>query len=259
MIHILLPAYNESDGIVELLNEIEAVTSDLDEPMRSVVVDDGSTDGTAEQVRTYDGSLPVVLLEHEQNRGLGGALETGINEIIRSGEPGDLIVTMDADLTHSPRYIPQLYATMKEDIDVVVASRYAAGGEEIGVSGFRRLLSHGAAWFYRFALGHIGVHDFSCGYRMIRWDVLKKTRDGWGDRLFEFPGFSCTGELLLKILGFSHPSRFTEIPFSLHYERKRGESKMPTLRTIRGTLALLFAARRLRRPPENPRGGRSSR
>jgi len=255
VIHILLPAYNEAEGILDLLREIEATAPSLDEPMRAVVVDDGSTDGTAQQVRSYSGSLPVELIEHEQNRGLAGALETGIAEIMRSGHSGDQVVTMDADLTHSPRYIPDLHAAMTEEVDVVVASRYAAGGKEIGVSGFRRLLSHGAAWFYRFALGDIGVHDFSCGYRMIRWDVLRKTWEGWGDHPFESPGFACTGELLLKTLGYSHPTRFVEIPFVLHYERKRGESKMPTWRTVRGTLGLLLNARRLRQPPGNSSNG----
>ena len=80
---------------------------------------------------------------------------------------------MDADLTHSPKLIAELRSAMNAEIDVVIASRYAKGGEEIGVSVFRKVLSHGAALVYRLALGRIGIRDFSCGYRMIRWDVLQ--------------------------------------------------------------------------------------
>lgn len=249
MIHILLPAYNEADGICDLLREIDSAAPTFGEPCRVVLVDDGSTDGTPERARSYSGSVPMALLQHDRNRGLATALTTGITEIMDSGQPGDVVVTMDADLTHSPRFIADLRSTMSSEMDVVIASRYAEGGKEVGVSVLRHVLSRGAAVVYRLALRRVGVSDFSCGYRMIRWDVLRRTWQAWGDRLFEAAGFSCTGELLLKILGQTEPGRLTEIPFVLHYERKRGESKMPTWRTIRGTLALLLAAHRLRHPP----------
>ncbi|MFH1744510.1 MAG: glycosyltransferase family 2 protein [bacterium] len=247
MIHILLPAYNEAETIGALLTEIDTAASDFGERCRIVLVDDGSTDGTADRVRTHSGPTPITLLQHEGNRGFAAALSTGIKEILHSGETGDLAVTMDADLTHSPRLITDLKSAMSADVDVVVASRYAKGGQEIGVSAFRKLLSHGAALVYRLALGNVGIHDFSCGYRMIRWELLQRTWQTWGDRLLESEGFSCTGELFIKLLGHTKPERLTEVPFVLHYELKRGESKMPVWRTIKGTLRLLLSARRFLR------------
>jgi dolichol-phosphate mannosyltransferase len=249
VIHILLPAYNEADAISDLLKEIDLAAPTFGEPCRVVLVDDGSTDRTAERARRCTCSVPVTLLRHDRNRGLGAALATGIAEIMDSGRPGDVVVTMDADLTHPPRFIADLRAAMKREVDVVIASRYAKGGKEIGVSLVRRVLSRGAARIYRMVLRQVRVSDFSCGYRMVRWEVLRRTWQTWGDGLFKAAGFSCTGELLLKILGHTQPDRLAEIPFILHYERKRGASKMPTWRTIRGTLRLLLAARRLRQPP----------
>ena len=247
MIHILLPAYNEAETIGALLNEIDAAAPDFVDPCRIVLVDDGSTDRTADCVRAHSGPTPITLLQHEGNRGFSAALLTGIKQIADSGQNGDLVVTMDADLTHSPKLITDLRSAMRADVDVVIASRYAEGGEEIGVSAFRKFLSHGAALVYRFALGKVGIRDFSCGYRMIRWELLQRTGQTWGDRLLESEGFSCTGELLIKILGHTKPDRLTEVPFVLHYERKRGESKMPIWRTIKGTLRLLLSAHRFLR------------
>ncbi len=244
MIYILLPAYNESETIEDLLREIDSAAPTFVESCRVVLVDDGSMDGTADRVRRHTGPTPVLLLQHERNRGLAGALQTGIAEIVRSGQPGDLVVFMDADLTHSPKLISELRRAVQGDADVVIASRYAEGGQELGVSVFRKLLSHGAAMVYRLALGVDTVRDFSCGYRMIRWDVLKRTYETWGNRLLEATGFSCTGELLLKVLAHTEPARLTEIPFVLHYERKRGQSKMPVWKTVLGTLRLLWAARK---------------
>ncbi len=244
MIHILLPAYNESETMEDLLQEIDLAAPTFGDSCRVVLVDDGSTDGTSDRARCHIGPTPISLIQHERNRGLAAALQTGIAEIVRSGSPGDLVVFMDADLTHSPRLISELCQAMRGDVDVVIASRYAEGGQELGVSAFRKLLSHGAALVYRLALGVNTVRDFSCGYRMIRWDVLKRTYETWGDRLLEATGFSCTGELLLKVLAHTDPARLTEVPFVLHYERKRGQSKMPVWRTVLGTLRLLWAARK---------------
>ena len=109
---------------------------------------------------------------------------------------------------------------------------------------WRKLLSHGAWFTYRMFFPNVPLRDFSCGYRGFAWDLLRKTVDQWGGRLFEAPGFACTGELMLKMLAHTSPARISEIPFELHYEAKGGKSKMPAFQTVLGTLELLIQARR---------------
>lgn len=249
MIHLLLPAYNESDGIIELLDEIDAVRKRLDVPVRVIVIDDGSTDGTGDAVSRVAESDKVVLLRHDLNRGLRHALETGLTYALEQGGDGDLIGAMDADLTHDPVYLADMLARVQSGADVVVASRYAEGGKEVGVSLWRHILSEGASVTYRLLAPWVHVRDVSCGYRLVRWELVRKGRDHWGDALLEAQGFACTGELLVKLALLTAPEKMAEIPFTLRYDAKRGPSKMPTFRTIVGTLCMLLKARRHKKRP----------
>ncbi len=250
MIFILLPAYNESGNIEPLLHSIaeeaELWAKRRGEPMpvHAVVVNDGSTDDTHEKAASFSGSIQVTVLDHAQNAGLGAALRTGIDFALTHGGNRDFAITLDADGTHHPRYIFQIVDRLEQGADIVIASRYVAGGKEYGVSGFRKILSHGARTTYHWFLPNIPIQDFSCGFRGFSLSILKATVNCWGERLFEAPGFACTGELMLKALAHTTPDKVTEIPFELHYEAKKGDSKMPTFRTILGTLALLTRARK---------------
>ncbi len=243
MIYLLLPAYNEENNILPLLRDTETEAQKVSLDLLPVVINDGSQDQTSQRVTQYQGSLSVTLLEHTSNQGLAAALFTGLTHILNQCGDEDILVTMDADNTHSPRYIPELIQQLHHGHDIVIASRFAPGGKEMGVNPFRKLLSHGARWVYHLAFPSIPIRDFSCGYRAFRASILKQTYHRWGNRLLEAPGFSCTGELMLKSLAFTSPERITEIPFELHYERKGGSSKMPTLDTILGTLSLIRNAR----------------
>ncbi len=251
MIYLLLPAYNEAEGILELLREIDAVRNRLKEFLCVVVVDDGSTDGTGDLAETMlELGQPkpekLVVLRHPQNRGLKAALLTGLDWILKEGKPGDLVAAMDADLSHDPVYLLDLAAKAETGFDVVVASRFAQGGQEIGVNAYRHVLSAGAGLAYRIFAPWMHVHDVSCGYRMIRWDLLRKAHEHWGEHLLEAQGFACTGELLLKLAALTAPDKVTEIPFTLRYDAKQSESKMPTVRTIMGTLSLLLKAHKIK-------------
>lgn len=241
MIFILLPAYQEAQNIKPLLQNIETIS--LPQPVHAIVVDDGSTDGTADEVNSFAGSIQVSLITHEVNRGLAAALRTGIDAILRQAQDDDAVITLDADGSHHPKYMQHLVRALHEGNDIVIASRYADGGKEYGVSMIRLLLSRGARVCYRLFLSHLPVRDFSCGYRCIRARVLRHTVERWGSRLLESPGFSCTGELMLKMVLHTTPDKITEVPFELHYEDKKGKSKMPAFKTIIGTLNLLLRSR----------------
>lgn len=248
MIFILLPAYNEGENIGPLLRTIEDEAKKREEndslPIHAVVVNDGSDDDTRDKALSYSGPIRVTVIDHPQNAGLGAALKTGIGFILKNGCGRDSVITLDADGTHHPRYIFQLADKIDEGFDIAIASRYVPGGKEYGVGCFRRLLSHGARRTYHWFLPAIPINDFSCGFRAFSFPVVQAVVSHWKERLFETPGFACTGELMLKILAHTTPGKITEIPFELHYEAKKGKSKMPAVRTAVGTLALLLRARK---------------
>ena len=253
MIYILLPAYNEAENIRSLLQTIDAealswaTDKQIEEHpsgVHAVVVNDGSTDATEREALTYSGTVTTTVISHETNRGLAAALYTGIVFILERCRDNDWVVTLDADGTHHPRYIFQIADRLACGYDIVVASRYAQGGREVGVRWYRKWLSHGARTCYRVVFPRWPIHDFSCGFRGMQASILRNTLNRWNDKLFEMPGFTCTGELMLKMLEFTTTDRVTEIPFELHYEKKGGKSKMPAFKTILGTLRLIRRAKK---------------
>lgn len=241
MIFILLPAYEEAENIHQLLLDIDQ--TGLPQPVHAVVVNDGSADNTAGEVNRFQGGIQVTLINHETNLGLRAALQTGIRFILSECQDSDSIITLDADGTHHPKYMVDIVNRLQEGFDIAIASRYAAGGQEFGVSFFRLLLSRGARICYNLFFPHVGVRDFSCGFRGVKAAVLRQTAERWGNRLFESPGFACTGELMLKMILHTSTDKITEIPFELHYEDKKGDSKMPAFMTIIGTLKLLVKSK----------------
>lgn len=248
MILMVLPAYNEEAALEPLLREIEAVGPRCPLPLAALVVDDCSTDRTLEIARAWSGALPVHVEHHEKNRGLGGALQTGLSRAVDPALGADIIVTMDADNTHSPAYIPAMVEPiLAGDKDVIIASRYASGGKETGVPFGRKILSRGAAFTYGFLAAIQGVHDYSCGYRAMRASLVREAFEVLGDDFISESGFQATGEIVLKLRHFG--ARFGEVGFELRYDLKGGASKMRKFRTARDTVLLLLRHGRFGRKP----------
>lgn len=240
----VLPAYNEAEDLPPLLERYRRLAPELGEPLRIIVVDDASTDDTAARAEAVDG-LALELVRHPENRGLGGALWSGLLRAATVAADDDILVTMDADDTHDPAYIPAIRDAIRDrGLDVVVASRYAHGGHEFGVPPARRLLSRCAALFYRTAYGLPNLHDYSCGYRGFRAAVVRRALTELGHAFIRESGFPATGEIILNLRHYTR--RFGEVPFDLHYEWKHGASKMQVLRVALNTLRLLW---RLRKKP----------
>jgi len=237
---VLLPAYNEEDSIPVLLPRIYRALERLPVAVRVVLVDDGSTDRTAERARELAESYPVEVVTHWINRGLGETIRDGLEYCVRGGGPGDVIVRMDCDDTQDPVHIPAMLEKIAEGYDVVLTSRYQPGGGQTGLFGHRRWLSRGAGLFMKLMFPIAGVRDYSSGYRAYRWEILAEALRVFGDRFIEqrHLGFSCTLEKLVKLslLG----ARFAEVPHVLHYDRKRSPSKMASWPTTWGYLALAW-------------------
>jgi dolichol-phosphate mannosyltransferase len=239
VIHILLPAYNEEIALGRVLENIARTLADGG--FKVWVVDDGSTDRTATVAREWAGRVPLVLLRHETNAGLGAAFRTGFDRLLPVMGPADVLVTLDADDTHPAALIPRLVQPVEEGrADVAIASRYAPGARVVGLSFLRRCASRGAGLLYRLVLPFPGVRDYTCSFRAVRGDLMKKAGLKWGNLVTE-AGFASAAEWLVKLSPF-HP-RVVEIPLVLRYDRKPTPSKMPLLRTIGRSLRMMAVLR----------------
>ena len=239
---VCLPAYNEAANLPKLLERFERVFSELDFPHRYIVCDDGSTDNTPELLREWQQRVTMEILTHSPNQGLGATIRDVLKAGTEAASPGDAILTMDADNTHPPEILPEIIALYSTEADIVIASRYQPGAYVRGLSAFRRFASGGAGILFRLILPMKGVKDYTCGYRLYRAPLLKKTFELYGDELVTESGFSCMADLLLKMRPFRPVCKEAALP--LHYDVKEGESKMRVGRTILNTLRLI-ARRRL--------------
>lgn len=240
---LALPCYNEAENLPPLLEEAQRVFNDAGIVWECVAVDDGSTDNTRDVMNKLAGRMPLTPIFHRENRGLGGAISTVINAALdKATEPDDIVVTMDADNTHSPTYALAMTSRIwNEHFDVVIASRFCAGSSEVGVPLGRLILSRGARMLFKIFLRLPQVNDYTCGYRAFRAGTLRQVRDKYADKLITRRGFACTDELLVKTSTVTR--RICEVPFTLRYDLKHGASKLPLFRTILETLQLMIFKR----------------
>lgn len=241
---LALPAYNEAENLRPLVEHALGVFAEAELKGHVIIVNDGSTDQTAAVAeKLARGRADIAVIHHPDNQGLGRAIMTGLKAAVeRSTLPDDIIVCMDADNTHSPEYIPQMANKVWSDgYDIVIASRYQPGSQEIGVPPFRLLLSRGARFVFQAILRLPGVRDYTCGYRAYRAGLIKEALELHGDDLIQREGFACTDELLVRLS--RQTDKVTEIPFILRYDQKQSRSKLPLFKTIWETLKLLKETR----------------
>lgn len=241
MVYIVLPAYNEEEGLVPLLEEIKYNMEESSLSYRVIDVDDGSTDNSCALVEEISRTMPVTLLKHPQNRGLTETVKTGLFEAVRLSQKNDIIITMDADNTHSPGLIMRMVRMIREGYDVVIASRYLKDSRVIGVPFFRQILSLGASFLCRVTFPIRGVRDYTSGYRAYRAQTIKEMFDVYGKDFIDQPGFACMIDILLKLR--SYPLMMGEVPLILRYDQKHSTSKMNVRFTILQTLSLLLRRR----------------
>lgn len=238
-VYYVLPAFNEEKGLPLLLDKIRDVAVEGAEFVKVVIVDDGSSDATIKvcekHILAAEGRLEIV--PHEVNMGLAAAVRTGIFAFLdRTDSPDDIMITMDADNTHDPIYVPELVRKINDGAGMAICSRFAAGGKEEGVNAFRKLLSRGAKWFMDLLAPIPDVKDISCGYRAYSRHVLDKSCRAFGAHLIQSTGGSVQAELLVRLCALDVP--VVEIPFTLRYDLKDGPSKLGMLTTIKGYFAL---------------------
>jgi dolichol-phosphate mannosyltransferase len=238
-LYIVLPAYNEEESIGKLLDRIQfyLLDSGIDD-YEVLVVNDGSTDRTAEILQEYAKKMSLRIVTHEKNKGLGQTIRDGLLFAAEAAANNDIIITMDADDTHTPGLIYRMVNTMREGYDVVIASRYQRGSRVYGLSLYRECLSLVASCIFRVFLPIKGVKDFTCGYRAYRANVLKAAFEKYGDKFIDQQGFQAMVDIILRLRTMN--VIFGEVPFILRYDMKQGTSKMNVKSTILKTLKLIL-------------------
>jgi len=237
MIWILLPAYNEEDSLPQLLPKLAALNRH-GRPYQVVVVNDGSVDQTAELLEGHAQKLPLHVITHPINRGLGETERDGFEYIAARCDPDDVIVRVEGDDTHEPEYVFALLEKLDEGFDVVNTSRFQPGGGQLGVDGYRALISRAANLFMQVVFHIPGTRDYSCGYRAYRGRVIQDAIRIFGNNFIQLRGlgFTSTLEVIVKLhlLG----CRFAEVPFTLRYDQKKSSSKMVSSITSLGYLIM---------------------
>ncbi len=164
---IVVPTYNERPNIDSLISALLETGPDV----RILIVDDNSPDGTAASVESIAASNPrVQLLSRPRKMGLGSAYIAGFKHALRDG--ADLVVQMDADFSHDPKYIPELLSMM-DDHDLVIGSRYVKGVNVVNWPIQRLLLSYCANVYSRIVTG-LPVYDATSGFKCFRRQVLEE-------------------------------------------------------------------------------------
>jgi len=241
LIIIVLPAYNEEEALRELLPTLAEVMPEAGLDYKVILVDDGSTDATAQVATEFQARMFIELLAHSTNQGLAAAIRTGLTAAVEAVGDRDIVITMDSDNSHAPGLILAMARKIREGADVVIASRFQPGSRVVGVPWHRQILSRGASLLFRFLLPLPGVRDYTCGYRAYRGQILRKAVERYGEGLIRQQGFSCMVDLLLRIGRM--PVVITEVPMILRYDLKPSASKMNVAATILETLRLLIRRR----------------
>ena len=220
-----LPTYNEAQNILPLCRELLALGSSFE----VLVIDDDSPDGTWKLVEAERAREPRLHLLHRRtDRGRGSAGREGFLAALRMG--ADVVIEMDADGSHQPRFVPELVARLDGPSPrpgLVLGSRGVAGGRDADRGVARRALTKGSNWYVRTVLG-LSVRDCNSGFRCWRRETLESIRV---ERTFS-TGPAIVQELLFKTFRAGIP--VAEIPIEF-VDRERGESTLTWRALVRAS------------------------
>ncbi|HPQ68721.1 MAG TPA: polyprenol monophosphomannose synthase [bacterium] len=209
---VVIPTYNEAENMPVILPRIREIMPEL----RILVVDDNSPDGTADLVEKLNETLGgIEVMRRAGKQGLGTAYIDAFLRLLDRGY--EAIGQMDADLSHDPSYLPQMFGAMAET-DIAIGSRYVAGGGTKNWGLSRKIISRGGGLYARTILG-LKVNDLTSGFRVWRAEVL---------RAMDLPTVGCKGfgfQIEITYRAIRQGYRFKEIPI-IFPNRTAGQPKM---------------------------------
>jgi dolichol-phosphate mannosyltransferase len=235
----VVPAFNEEANLPRLLRDLERRPELFTSRSRVIIVDDGSTDRTAELAEAYTGPLTVDVVRLGANQGPGAAFRSGFEAALSACEDEALVVTLEADTTSDLDVLLEMLSRARRDADLVLASVHG-GGHMINVGFVRRTLSRGAGMVVRMGLG-VDARTVSSFFRVYRASLLRAGSRHFGDDLIRESGFACKAELLAKLAKLG--ARVAEVPVDVDASRRVGESKMRVGATLAGYWRLIARTR----------------
>ncbi len=204
---MVVPTYNEKDRLAELVSRLFESAGQAGLALELVVVDDNSPDGTGALADELAKSFRMTVIHRAGKLGLGTAVVEGF-----AVATADAVGVMDADFSHPPALVPRLYAAFQRtQADVIVASRYIAGGSTPSWPFTRRMMSRVACLLAR---PLSPIRDAASGFFIIRRDITQRVSIKAG-------GFKICLELIVR----GWPTRLVELPYQFD-DRELGESKM---------------------------------
>lgn len=234
---VLIPTYNESKNIAILLPAIRSEAAKYPTVFFQVyVIDDSSPDGTAEVAKSLVSPLmadnfKIEIINRLKKEGLGRAYIDTFKYLMGLSTPPNMVLQMDADLSHSPKYISNFLDAALSGSDFVVGSRYIDGGSVPNWSWYRKSLSKGGNFYARVMLGN-SISDYTGGFNLFSLELLKKidltsvNHDGYGFLI------------ALKHAARGHAKRIVEVPIEF-LDREHGESKMPATTILKNFLLVM--------------------
>ena len=210
---VVIPTYEEAANIPELLPRIRTAAPDVD----VLIVDDNSPDGTAKLAQSINDELGHIdVIVRNEKAGLGSAYRAGFAVGIERGY--DVLVQMDADLSHDPAAITPLVGALSGDVGMAIGSRYIPGGSIPHWPWYRRAASRYGNLYTRFALG-LNARDLTSGFRAWRATTLQE---------IDYDTTHATGYLFQMEMAYrvvQHGQKVAEVPITFT-DRVRGYSKM---------------------------------
>ena len=233
---VVLPTYNEAAN----LPVVVAGLLGLPLPgLRVLVADDNSPDGTgriADELAARYGPGRMTVVHRAGKQGLGRAYVDGMTRAIATGT--EFVVQMDSDLSHAPKYLPQMLGTLlSADADVVIGSRYVAGASLASEWSWHRRALSGFANYYVRALLHLGIRDVTAGFKIWRASALEAIDVA----SIRSNGYSFQVEMNYRTV--RHGLKIVELP--IHFaDRREGESKMNVRVQLESALVPFLLRRR---------------
>ena len=193
MIYVCIPSHNEAPTVGLLLWKIRQIFASFPREYQLLVLDDGSTDATAEVLERYTRVLPLAVLRHDERRGYAASVDRLFRQAVELTDrpKRDAAILMHADFAHSPQAIPDLVRRIESGADLVVAEARLEGEP----SRAHRLVRRYGPLLLRGIVSVNGVHDILSGYAILRLVVLRNALRSQPSGLFVTDGWIANAEL----------------------------------------------------------------
>lgn len=251
MIYVCVPSHNEARTVGLLLWKVRQVFTEFPRDYRIVVVDDGSSDATAEVLEPYARVLPLTVIRHEHRQGYARSVEAALRLALQQTDrpKRDCAIILHADFAYSPEDLPELVRMIEGGVDLVVAQ----GATPPATDWKARLAQRLAAWLLRRRVGIAGLDDPASGFVAIRLVSLRNAMRAAGERFLATDGPIANAELAGRVARFAR--RVEMVRVSSRPARRVREGRASHADLLR---SVWREGRRLRFPAPPPREERAA-